>query len=46
MKYLGYFSKLIGMRSKLSKDGEIATAFCSFLRFNAFIHTIMSHDKM
>ena len=26
MKYLGYFSKLMGMRSKLSKHGEIATA--------------------
>ena len=26
MKCLGYFSKLIGMRSKLSKHGEIATA--------------------
>ena len=25
MKYLGYFSKLIGMRSKLSKHGEITT---------------------
>ena len=37
MKYLGYFSKLIGMRSRLSKHGEIATGMPLLISINVLV---------